>query len=166
MQPLTASHRDRPGSMTPAVAQSYQSGLGSGLGGILNKVGGKGAGGGGFMGSSGPPSSNSPSQWDTYRTHGASPKAHARDAAFPTNGAGAAHYPASASPPPIPHPPRDYFPSVSSPNAYTSPSLSAHVPAYTRAFPPPLDPRQYTVLKEVGDGSVSVFRRRRIFNAA
>ncbi|KAL8287256.1 hypothetical protein RQP46_003708 [Phenoliferia psychrophenolica] len=132
--------------MSPAVAQSYSGGLGGSLGGLLNKATGKGnnpsPGQGGFMGAGGPPSSNSTSQWDTYRTQAPSPLKQTRpyDLIFDND---------RTSPAAQRHPNQDPFfpPTTPSPTSPTS------LTNYTREFPPPLDPRQYTVLREVGDGS-------------
>ncbi|KAK4703077.1 hypothetical protein P7C70_g3143, partial [Phenoliferia sp. Uapishka_3] len=124
--------------MSPAVAQqvgpSAGGGLGGGLGSLLNKVG-KNAGG--FMGAGGSPSSNSSSQWDTYRGQNGG------------SGAGGAN---------VKH--QDVQSNLAVPTNRSDSSFSSTRPSdepleasYTRAFPPPLEPRHYTVLKEVGDGS-------------
>ena len=124
--------------MSPAVAQ-YSTGLGGGLGGLLNKVtkGGASGGGSGFMG---PPSSTNPSQWDTYRSQPL--KMPAQPLVFDSDDNG------PTSPPPAPQR-RSYFASAQS-------QREMEQDGYTRQFPPPLEPRSYTVLREVGDGSVSL----------
>lgn len=134
--------------MVSAVANGS---VGGSLGGLLNKVS---IGGGGGSGWDAFKSKATGGGSSTSASHAAGPSEVASGVTVPLpspGGSSASLYRNSAS-------------SSSRKSSFASPSSHLPQPSpppapppsssrTTRAFPPPLDPRSYTILKEVGDGS-------------
>lgn len=122
--------------MAPALAHSFSSS--SSLGGLLNKVSiGSPSGSGGTGGSGGSGSLS----WDSFRIASSS---RLREGATVEVASGMTMAASGSE--------RSYGSTPKTTQLAFQPPPPP-LPTYTREFPPPLEPRSYTILKEVGDGS-------------